>query len=157
MANRSKKKLLIDASCTLFLERGFKGTSIDSVVTASGVSKPTVYNHFPDKSDLMAAVIEDFIESECPRLSPDIFSEEQLWRYLGEVCLTKKAVRLLSVVLSEGFRFPAARTRFIIEYVGKWESLVGSWCEVQSLGSEIFVARLKSLWFDALCSLDNTQ
>jgi AcrR family transcriptional regulator len=50
MAQRSKKDHIAAAALPLFLENGFKGTSIDMVVRVSGVSKPTVYNHFPDKA-----------------------------------------------------------------------------------------------------------
>src|SRR5260370_41812396 len=52
---------LLDAATTLFMERGFDGTSIDAVAEAAGVSKPTVYARYRDKRDLFAAVLRDRI------------------------------------------------------------------------------------------------
>jgi len=48
---------LLDVATTLFMERGFDGTSIDAVAEAAGVSKPTVYARYHDKRDLFAAVL----------------------------------------------------------------------------------------------------
>ncbi len=48
---------LLDVATTLFMERGFDGTSIDAVAETAGVSKPTVYARYHDKRDLFAAVL----------------------------------------------------------------------------------------------------
>ncbi|MGD8421437.1 MAG: TetR/AcrR family transcriptional regulator, partial [Gammaproteobacteria bacterium] len=66
MAQRSKKDHIVSTALPLFLEQGFKGMSIDMVVRASGVSKPTVYNHFPDKSALMETVLRRWVEDHKP-------------------------------------------------------------------------------------------
>jgi TetR/AcrR family transcriptional repressor of mexJK operon len=52
---------LLDVATTLFMERGFDGTSIDAVAEAAGVSKPTVYARYRDKRDLFAAVLRERI------------------------------------------------------------------------------------------------
>ena len=41
----------------VFYREGIRSTSMDSVVTRSGVSKPTVYVQFGSKSELVAAVV----------------------------------------------------------------------------------------------------
>ncbi len=53
---------LLDIATTLFMERGFDGTSMDAVAEAAGVSKPTVYNRYQDKRDLFAAVLRSRIK-----------------------------------------------------------------------------------------------
>src|SRR5258707_1886324 len=60
---------LLDAATTLFMERGFDGTSIDAVAEAAGVSKPTVYARYRDKRDLFAAVLRDRIREWLAPLS----------------------------------------------------------------------------------------
>lgn len=52
-----KRRAIVDAAGRLFLERGFNATSMDAIAEAAPVSKPTLYSHFKDKSDLFAAVI----------------------------------------------------------------------------------------------------
>src|SRR6266478_3359969 len=60
---------LLDVATTLFMERGFDGTSIDAVAEAAGVSKPTVYARYRDKRDLFAAVLRGRIREWLAPLS----------------------------------------------------------------------------------------
>src|ERR1700704_6990702 len=60
---------LLDVATTLFMERGFDGTSIDAVAEAAGVSKPTVYARYRDKRDLFAGVLRDRIQEWLAPLS----------------------------------------------------------------------------------------
>ncbi len=49
---------LIRAAAGLFHERGIRATGVDRVVEAAGLTKPTLYQHFASKEDLVVAVIE---------------------------------------------------------------------------------------------------
>jgi AcrR family transcriptional regulator len=48
---------ILDAAQQLFLERGYRGTSIDEIVETAPASKPTIYAHFPGKEALFTAVV----------------------------------------------------------------------------------------------------
>src|SRR5215813_1127306 len=52
-----KRKLILDAATTAFLNHGYDGTSMDDVAALAGVSKPTVYKHFADKQRLFYEII----------------------------------------------------------------------------------------------------
>lgn len=54
----SKRETLLDAAERLFYEEGFHATGIDRVVTAAGVARMTLYNHFPSKEALIESVLE---------------------------------------------------------------------------------------------------
>jgi AcrR family transcriptional regulator len=43
---------VLEAAVRLFSERGIDGTSMDAIAAESGVSKATIYNHWPDKDRL---------------------------------------------------------------------------------------------------------
>jgi AcrR family transcriptional regulator len=43
---------VLDAALELFAARGIDATSMDAIAGASGVSKATIYNHWPDKDAL---------------------------------------------------------------------------------------------------------
>lgn len=47
------------AARVLFLEKGYGATSMDAVAAAAPVSKRTLYQHFPGKAELFAAVIDE--------------------------------------------------------------------------------------------------
>ena len=59
----SARDLLMDAAATLIAERGYDGTSIDSLVEAAGLSKGTFYWHFKSKEELFLALIDERIDS----------------------------------------------------------------------------------------------
>lgn len=128
MAQKPKKNHIVASALPLFLEHGFKGMSIDMVVRASAVSKPTVYNHFPDKAALMEAVLQRWIDEHKPIITPlqDTAALEGLIR---EYWLTAEAVRLYAVVIGEGWRFPAARKMFWEQYDRRWRVAFGYICE----------------------------
>lgn len=59
----SKRQVILEAATQLFIAQGYQGTSIDMVVKAAGVSKPTVYNNFSTKTALLSDIIPDVAES----------------------------------------------------------------------------------------------
>lgn len=50
---------LIDVATQLFAAHGYDGTSIQAVLTDAGVSRGSLYHHFPGKDALFLAVLED--------------------------------------------------------------------------------------------------
>ncbi len=57
-SSRNTEARLLDAASELFYEEGFAPTAIDRIVERSGVSKPTLYVHFPSKDALLVAALE---------------------------------------------------------------------------------------------------
>lgn len=128
MAQRSKKDFIAATALPLFLENGFKGTSIDMVVRASGVSKPTVYNHFPDKAALMLAVMQRWIENNKP-LILTISDQGELDDFIRSRWLTDEAIGFYAIVIGEGWRFPEARKLFWEQFDHLWRVAFGYVCE----------------------------
>jgi AcrR family transcriptional regulator len=48
---------VLEAALQLFAERGVEATSMDAIAEASGVSKATIYKHWPDKDALCLEVM----------------------------------------------------------------------------------------------------
>jgi AcrR family transcriptional regulator len=53
-----RRPLILDVALQLFMERGYRGTSMDAVAAAAGVTKPVVYNCFSSKAELFAALLD---------------------------------------------------------------------------------------------------
>lgn len=62
---------VIDAALGLFAERGVDATSMDAIAEASGVSKATIYKHWPDKGALCMEVMVHLACGDQPRPVPD--------------------------------------------------------------------------------------
>lgn len=53
---RDREETLLDVGQDMLLQRGYAGLTMDRIADAVGVSKGTVYQHFSNKEDLLAAV-----------------------------------------------------------------------------------------------------
>jgi AcrR family transcriptional regulator len=56
------KEAIIDKSCELFLNLGFKSITMDEIANAMGVSKKTIYKYFNNKTDLVTEVTNTMFE-----------------------------------------------------------------------------------------------
>ncbi|MBM6386859.1 MULTISPECIES: TetR/AcrR family transcriptional regulator [Paenibacillus] len=54
------KKKLADASRALFVQKGYKATSIEDIVAATGSSKGNIYYHFKSKEGLFLYLIDEW-------------------------------------------------------------------------------------------------
>ena len=52
------KKKIVEAAYHLFLSKGYHKTTMDEIAATLGVTKPALYQYFPGKEDLYAAVAE---------------------------------------------------------------------------------------------------
>ena len=52
-----KHKAIMEAATTVFLAKGYLGTTVDEIAALAAVSKQTVYKHFNDKEQLFAAIV----------------------------------------------------------------------------------------------------
>jgi AcrR family transcriptional regulator len=53
-----RRPLILDVAFELFLERGYKGTSMDAIARAAGVTKPVIYACFAGKAELFGALLD---------------------------------------------------------------------------------------------------
>ncbi len=53
------RRLVLEAAYDLFERRGYDRTTMRAVADAAGVAPGTIFNHFPDKTALLAAAFED--------------------------------------------------------------------------------------------------
>ena len=51
------RERILSAAYELFYHQGYQSTTVDQVIQVSGVSKPTVYTHFPTKEALATAYL----------------------------------------------------------------------------------------------------
>src|SRR5215471_11688033 len=74
---RATRAQVIEVATRLFAERGYDGTSVEEVQAAAGISRGSLYHHFPGKEALFWAVLEEVgariaeQEEEIARDAPD--------------------------------------------------------------------------------------
>src|SRR4051812_19753507 len=65
----ASRRRILDAAAEIAGDRGYEGTSITLVSERSGLPASSIYWHFADKDDLLAAVIERSFEQWRERLA----------------------------------------------------------------------------------------
>jgi len=144
MAQNSKKDLIARAALPLFLEFGFKGSSVDMVVKSAGVSKPTVYNHFPDKAALLTYVLDLWLRAgPTPQLVASTLPA--LSQQLEQHCFTPTALGLYRLVIGEGSRCPGALARFQSGFDRPWRNELNRWAVEQGFDPEPIEAHFSHL------------
>lgn len=88
MGKRADKKeeteaAILAASLRLFLEKGFKGTTMREVASEAGIALGTTYNYFPTKEHIALFFFERSLDGLMARyhdaVAPDMALEEQLF------------------------------------------------------------------------------
>jgi TetR/AcrR family transcriptional regulator, mexJK operon transcriptional repressor len=117
-----KRRAIVEAATVLFLENGYRGTSMDQLATVARVSKQTVYKHFSDKealfnaivtatvneaSDAVAAAVRDLQDSG--DLAADL---RDLARRELELVMEPRILQLRRLVTAEAARFPSLGRMF---------------------------------------------
>lgn len=57
--NGGTRRRIEDAALDLFFERGFRATTMREIAVAAALTPGAIYNHFPSKEALLAALIRD--------------------------------------------------------------------------------------------------
>jgi len=108
-----KRASIIAAATDLFTHAGYGAVSMDAIAAKAGVSKRTVYSHFPGKDVLFAAVMT----RHCGRLAggdaweldPEVEPRRMLTdrgRVFLRLITSPEAVALFRTVTAEAERFP---------------------------------------------------
>lgn len=88
-----KRAAILDAALAEFRATGYEATSMDRVAAAAGVSKRTVYNHFPSKEALFGHILEAMLARGQDDLSLPYRADAPLRAQLLE--LAQRKLRLM--------------------------------------------------------------
>ncbi len=57
MAPGERREQLIDAALSVIVQQGYEGVSIEAIARTAGVTRPVIYDHFPNLASLLQALI----------------------------------------------------------------------------------------------------
>lgn len=107
-----KRAAIIAAATDLFTHSGYGAVSMDAIAARAGVSKRTVYSHFPGKDVLFAAVMTrhcGVVAGDAWTMDPEVEPRQMLidrGRRFLKLITSPEAVALFRTVTAEAERFP---------------------------------------------------
>ncbi|MFJ4589031.1 TetR/AcrR family transcriptional regulator [Pseudomonas moraviensis] len=128
-----KREAIIQAAITEFRAHGFEITSMDKIAATAGVSKRTVYNHFPSKEELFAEILNQLwariIAEPSVRYNREQPLSEQLRPMLREkvqMMADENFLTLARVAIAATIHSPE-RAQNMIERMGEREEGLTVW------------------------------
>jgi AcrR family transcriptional regulator len=58
MPPAARREQLLDAALSVIVQHGYEGVSIEAIARSAGVTRPVIYDHFPNLGRLLQALIE---------------------------------------------------------------------------------------------------
>ena len=124
-----KRQAIVDAAIAEFRASGFESTSMDKIAATAGVSKRTVYNHFPSKDELFAQILHQLWSrtsalTETP-YQPDVPLRQQLldilWKKM-ELLQDGYFLDLARVAIAEAIHSPERGQEMVARLSSKEEA-----------------------------------
>jgi AcrR family transcriptional regulator len=131
-AQSRREKILTEAT-KLFATNGFSGVKTEDIGASVGITGPSVYNHFPAKSDILVAAMlrgDEWLRMDMNRaFAAASDPRDGLNRLLGSYCaFVLDNPHLIGVLVSEAGHLPDAerhRTRAAQHaYIAEWVTLL---------------------------------
>ncbi|MDR5817025.1 MULTISPECIES: TetR/AcrR family transcriptional regulator [unclassified Caballeronia] len=128
-----KRAAIMNAAVEEFIAAGYDATSMDRIAARADVSKRTVYNHFPSKEALFAAILLRLWDESDAGDAPAYSSSEPLRAQL--LALLARKLRLMNdesflsvarMAISAGIHSPE-RARDIVARIGEREEDLTVW------------------------------
>lgn len=124
-----KRKAIVEAAATTFLQKGYLGTSMDEIATLAGVSKQTVYKHFDDKEHLFSEVVTSTVNEASDPVNAEVLELRDtgdlpadlrdLARRQLALVMQPKLMQLRRLVIAESSRFPELGRTFYDQGPGR--------------------------------------
>jgi AcrR family transcriptional regulator len=81
MAPAQRREQLLDAALEVVLEQGYARVSIEAIARTAGVTRPVIYDHFPNLGSLIQALIareERYALSQLAEVVPDLSNHPEV-------------------------------------------------------------------------------
>jgi AcrR family transcriptional regulator len=150
MPPEDRRQQLLDAALGVILEQGYAGVSIEAIARSAGVTRPVVYDHFPNLGTLLRALFDREEESALAQLAEVVPTVPQagdpvealvggVGRFLRAVASRPATWRLILLPLEgtpemvrQHVEAHRARTLAQIEQVVRWALDRPGWsCDVE--------------------------
>ncbi len=111
-----KRRAILAAATSVFLEKGYPGTSMDEIAAQANVSKQTVYKHFAGKQGLFTEMVSATVDEASGTVLDEVLNLEDsgdLEADLGDLArrqlaavMQPRILQLRRLVIAEAGRFP---------------------------------------------------
>jgi TetR/AcrR family transcriptional repressor of mexJK operon len=143
----ARRDAILEAAQKCFTQEAYDRVSLDAVAEMAGVSKVTIYSHFPNKEALFVAALSAGCEEVFARVHLDADTAgpiEEVLYHLGceflEMIFAPDAERLHAVILSEAPHRPELPQMFYETVVRRSTCMLAAYLEARAEAGHIRLA-----------------
>lgn len=115
---QATREKILEAARTLFFDQGFDRATVEQIAEAAGTRRSTLYTHFRDKDEMLAALMDDYLEAvrsiiaQLPSPSPS-YAEVDAWvRAFAELAAAEQVPTVLLMQASSSTHAPESVVAF---------------------------------------------
>jgi AcrR family transcriptional regulator len=104
----ARRREVLDEAARLFHERGYMGVSMDHVADAVGLTKGSLYHHFPGKAQILSQIYDeavDFVLGRVELHDPEASPGETVRLLINDIIVLIKERRYHVTVFYQEMRF----------------------------------------------------
>jgi TetR/AcrR family transcriptional regulator of autoinduction and epiphytic fitness len=138
-----KREAILQAAIHEFRSNGFEATSMDKIAATAEVSKRTVYNHFPSKEDLFAAILLQLWEKSTSQGELKYQRERPVCEQLTDFLQRKmhmlcdaNFIDLARVAIAATIHTPE-RARDMVEKLSRREEGIAAWIKAAQVDGKL--------------------
>lgn len=127
---KKAKQRIIEAGASIFVQKGYHGTSMDDIAELLGVSKGAIYQYFKSKDELFSLVVESILVGQKDEVMSIIISDNPMYIaseefFEGRVRTALEARSFGFDLLFEAARNEALRSRMTEIYESSYVDFLG--------------------------------
>lgn len=89
---RQTKNRILETAKEIFLEQGYKRTTIRQIVERSGITSGSIYNIFSSKEEIFSALVDELMKSCIDMVQKESSGESPLYRYAAVLMVEMEAI-----------------------------------------------------------------
>ncbi|MBJ7521632.1 MAG: TetR/AcrR family transcriptional regulator [Solirubrobacteraceae bacterium] len=152
-----RRPLVLDAALQVYLRTGFDGASMDAIAAEAGVTKPVLYDCYPNKRELFAALLrreaERLLQATAASLPSTIDFEHPAETLRGgftgffrAVASAPDSFRATVMAVHDGLdpQVAAGVEQHRAEQVGRITAMIAAWLETADVEDPAFKAEISA-------------
>lgn len=129
-----RREAIVDVAYRSFMEQGYAATSMSAIAAELGGSKATLWNYFPSKELLFAAVMDRGVETFQTNIARELNGQGDLEEILGRFAraflrkiTAPDGIKLYRMIVAEAGRFPELGRIFQERAVGRTRAVLAGY------------------------------
>lgn len=142
---RQTKNRILETAKDIFLEQGYKRTTIRQIVERSGITSGSIYNIFSSKEEIFSSLVDELMKSCIDMVQKESSGESPLYRYAAVLMVEMEAIardERVRELYQEAYTSPAMFERVVERHLRLEKEIFGEDYEHLFKGDQLIIRNI---------------